>query len=250
MYFTDITSPRPRRRRLHILRHHKRHFSSRINKSGQKPSRIQYTCIQGQSRAACQSPGDRCREGECQHLSALMSRQNDSSSLRLLLLQGFIPHQLIANEVQWFYTHLGINDTYFLGMSPSRSYLTILSTSLAPKCWHIPSLIHPNLSSSSKRWKWRHFHSHQSSLFDLHQARSSMWSRVIIAYHILIFILSFLLFLALTSSNSTKQPRIIVTASRPIVHQAPFRPAQSSIFVVTSSLSATFPKIRLHIRLH
>jgi glutamate dehydrogenase len=27
--------------------------------------------------------------------------------------QGFIPHQLVANEVNWFYTHLGIDDTYF-----------------------------------------------------------------------------------------------------------------------------------------
>ena len=133
------------------------------------------------------------------------------------------------------------------GMSLSRSSLTILSPSLAPKCWHILSLIHPNLSSSSKRWKWHHIHSHQSFLFDLHQARSSMWSCVIIAYHhILIFILFFLLFLALTNSNSTKQPWITVTASRPIIQQAPFRPAQTSSFVVTSSLSATLPKIRLH----
>jgi glutamate dehydrogenase len=27
--------------------------------------------------------------------------------------KGFIPHQLVSNEVQWFYTHLGIDDTYF-----------------------------------------------------------------------------------------------------------------------------------------
>ena len=33
--------------------------------------------------------------------------------LHLLLLQGFIPHQLVVNEVQWFYAHLGINGTYF-----------------------------------------------------------------------------------------------------------------------------------------
>jgi glutamate dehydrogenase len=28
-------------------------------------------------------------------------------------LQGFIPRELVANEVQWFYAHLGIDDTYF-----------------------------------------------------------------------------------------------------------------------------------------
>ena len=27
--------------------------------------------------------------------------------------QGFIPRELVANEVNWFYTHLGIDDTYF-----------------------------------------------------------------------------------------------------------------------------------------
>jgi glutamate dehydrogenase len=27
--------------------------------------------------------------------------------------QGFIPRELVVNEVQWFYTHLGIDDTYF-----------------------------------------------------------------------------------------------------------------------------------------
>ncbi|KAH8822558.1 NAD-specific glutamate dehydrogenase [Flagelloscypha sp. PMI_526] len=28
--------------------------------------------------------------------------------------KGFIPRELVANEVNWFYTHLGIEDTYFL----------------------------------------------------------------------------------------------------------------------------------------
>ena len=28
-------------------------------------------------------------------------------------LQGFIPRELVVNEVNWFYTHLGIDDTYF-----------------------------------------------------------------------------------------------------------------------------------------
>jgi len=27
--------------------------------------------------------------------------------------QGFIPRELVANEVNWFYSHLGIDDTYF-----------------------------------------------------------------------------------------------------------------------------------------
>ncbi|KAF7970266.1 hypothetical protein HWV62_24446, partial [Athelia sp. TMB] len=27
--------------------------------------------------------------------------------------QGFMPRELVANEVNWFYTHLGIDDTYF-----------------------------------------------------------------------------------------------------------------------------------------
>ena len=35
-----------------------------------------------------------------------------------LLLQGFIPHQLVANEVQWFYAHLG-SMTPTSGMSRS-----------------------------------------------------------------------------------------------------------------------------------
>jgi glutamate dehydrogenase len=30
-----------------------------------------------------------------------------------LVLQGFVPRELVANEVQWFYAHLGIDDTYF-----------------------------------------------------------------------------------------------------------------------------------------
>jgi glutamate dehydrogenase len=30
-----------------------------------------------------------------------------------LVPQGFIPRELVANEVQWFYAHLGIDDTYF-----------------------------------------------------------------------------------------------------------------------------------------
>jgi len=44
--------------------------------------------------------------------------------LRLMLIviassQGFIPRELIANEVNWFYSHLGIDDTYFQNESPS-----------------------------------------------------------------------------------------------------------------------------------
>ena len=31
----------------------------------------------------------------------------------LLLLQGFIPHQLVVNEVQCFYAHLSINNTFW-----------------------------------------------------------------------------------------------------------------------------------------
>lgn len=27
--------------------------------------------------------------------------------------QGFIPRELVPHEVQWFYAHLGIDDTYF-----------------------------------------------------------------------------------------------------------------------------------------
>lgn len=30
-----------------------------------------------------------------------------------LRMQGFIPRELVANEVSWFYSHLGIDDTYF-----------------------------------------------------------------------------------------------------------------------------------------
>jgi len=34
-------------------------------------------------------------------------------------LKGFIPRELIANEVNWFYSQLGIDDTYFQNESPS-----------------------------------------------------------------------------------------------------------------------------------
>ncbi|KAH0832130.1 NADH-dependent glutamate dehydrogenase [Lanmaoa asiatica] len=33
--------------------------------------------------------------------------------------KGFIPRELVANEVNWFYSHLGIDDTYFQNESPS-----------------------------------------------------------------------------------------------------------------------------------
>jgi glutamate dehydrogenase len=33
--------------------------------------------------------------------------------------QGFIPRELVTNEVNWFYSHLGIDDTYFQNESPS-----------------------------------------------------------------------------------------------------------------------------------
>ena len=33
--------------------------------------------------------------------------------------QGFIPRELVANEVHWFYSQLGIDDTYFQNESPS-----------------------------------------------------------------------------------------------------------------------------------
>ncbi len=28
-------------------------------------------------------------------------------------MQGFVPRELVPNEVNWFYSHLGIDDTYF-----------------------------------------------------------------------------------------------------------------------------------------
>ncbi|KIK99830.1 hypothetical protein PAXRUDRAFT_822277 [Paxillus rubicundulus Ve08.2h10] len=33
--------------------------------------------------------------------------------------KGFIPRELVANEINWFYSHLGIDDTYFQNESPS-----------------------------------------------------------------------------------------------------------------------------------
>jgi glutamate dehydrogenase len=41
------------------------------------------------------------------------------SSFRTLTktFKGFIPHELVANEVMWFYSHLGIDDTYFVNES-------------------------------------------------------------------------------------------------------------------------------------
>jgi glutamate dehydrogenase len=37
----------------------------------------------------------------------------------LSLFQGFIPGELVQNEVNWFYNHLGIDDTYFTSESPA-----------------------------------------------------------------------------------------------------------------------------------
>jgi glutamate dehydrogenase len=34
-------------------------------------------------------------------------------SLTLWRAKGFVPRELVANEVNWFYSHLGIDDTYF-----------------------------------------------------------------------------------------------------------------------------------------
>ena len=34
-------------------------------------------------------------------------------TLELSLDKGFVPRELVPNEVAWFYDHLGIDDTYF-----------------------------------------------------------------------------------------------------------------------------------------
>lgn len=31
----------------------------------------------------------------------------------MCVVQGFVPRELVANEVGWFYNNLGIDDTYF-----------------------------------------------------------------------------------------------------------------------------------------
>ncbi|KAG2102545.1 uncharacterized protein F5147DRAFT_776291 [Suillus discolor] len=35
-----------------------------------------------------------------------------------VLQSGFIPRELVKNEVDWFYSQLGIDDTYFQNESP------------------------------------------------------------------------------------------------------------------------------------
>ncbi|KAA1476871.1 NAD-specific glutamate dehydrogenase [Dentipellis sp. KUC8613] len=37
----------------------------------------------------------------------------------IVAAKGFIPRELVANEVTWFYTHLGIDDTYFRNEAPA-----------------------------------------------------------------------------------------------------------------------------------
>ena len=38
--------------------------------------------------------------------------------MRILAESGFIPQELVSGEVDWFYNHLGIDNTYFLGEKP------------------------------------------------------------------------------------------------------------------------------------
>ena len=74
-----------------------------------------HTSAAFQSQGQC--PGDRCRERECQHLSTLMARQNDSSSFPFAP-PGF--HSPPARS-KWgpMIPHLGIDDTYFRNESES-----------------------------------------------------------------------------------------------------------------------------------
>ena len=142
--------------------------------------------------AACQSrgqsPGDRCREVSASVSALSWQGQMTHHIFRLLLLQGFIPHQLIANEVQCFYSHLGIDDT-FRNESESANGAWRLSTrwagqltfsvfSALPKLYHFYSLfsahehvgasdsLHFLLINSYRRaiLEWGHYH------FDLSQS--------------------------------------------------------------------------------
>ena len=45
---------------------------------------------------------------------AFLTRKKTRANSRT---QGFLPRELVANEVNWFYSHLGIDDTYFASES-------------------------------------------------------------------------------------------------------------------------------------
>lgn len=49
----------------------------------------------------------------CVYHSYHWHAQTVALNLSFSARQGFIPRELVVNEVQWFYAHLGIDDTYF-----------------------------------------------------------------------------------------------------------------------------------------
>ena len=57
-----------------------------------------------------EADSDRFSGEHCLDVGCILRR---TDALSTCPTQGFIPRELIANEVNWFYTHLGIDDTYF-----------------------------------------------------------------------------------------------------------------------------------------
>ncbi|KAE9387832.1 hypothetical protein BT96DRAFT_1004773 [Gymnopus androsaceus JB14] len=54
-------------------------------------------------------------------------------------LKGFIPQELVANEVNWFYTNLGIDDTYFRDESPCDHIIALFGAKVLAYTKHDPS---------------------------------------------------------------------------------------------------------------
>ncbi|ORY27092.1 glutamate dehydrogenase [Naematelia encephala] len=64
-----------------------------------------------------------------------------SSVARILADSGFIPQELVSGEVDWFYNHLGIDNTYFLSETPeaiSDHILALYSAKLLAYTKHDP----------------------------------------------------------------------------------------------------------------
>lgn len=48
-----------------------------------------------------------------------MKASQQAAVTNILSESGFLPQELVAGEVDWFYNHLGIDNTYFLSESPA-----------------------------------------------------------------------------------------------------------------------------------
>jgi hypothetical protein len=82
-----------------------------------------FPCIESKTFPVTQHPSSRVKRSNVPKfrttllqkyvLLLLMFHRGRSILFFFVTLQGFIPRELVANEVQWFYAHLGIDDTYF-----------------------------------------------------------------------------------------------------------------------------------------